>query len=61
MARKIPGKSLQQIITSITIDIFVCYYYYMFTRVAEGPEIYFFFVWKVIEFVQKFGFSLDCP
>ena len=42
MARKIPGKSLQQIITSITNDIFVCYYYYMFTRVAEGPEIYFF-------------------
>lgn len=37
MARKMPGKSLQQIITSIMSMKLWIYYYYMVIRVAESP------------------------
>ena len=59
MARKMPGKSLQQIVTSIAtavVIITIITWLSESLKALERPGIEF-SVWKVIEFVQKFVFG----
>lgn len=58
MARKMPGKSLQQIITSIATVVIIIIITWLSEslKALERPGIEF-FVWKVIGFVQKFVFG----
>ena len=58
MARKMPGKSLQQIITSIATAVIIIIITWLSEslKALERPGIEF-FVWKVIGFVPKFVFG----
>lgn len=58
MARKMPGKSLQQIITSIATVVIIIIITWLSEslKALERPGIEF-FVWKVIGFAQKFVFG----
>ena len=58
MARKMPGKSLQQIVTSIATAVIITIITWLSEslKALERPGIEF-SVWKVIEFVQKFVFG----